>query len=326
MRRIGIVIFGVALLINYPAYADSCLETGATPNTWYDQSHDYLSQKFCEPAAWFDNFFSNDRSDDERRAGSFVRWRNEFVFSEDRQTPKLRTQLSANITLPRLTRRLHLLLMREDEDETSSTLTDNTQPNPTNPNDSLSFQRQQLNLALRYDLHSEPLSHFSISGGVRGGTPLKTFARGRYRYTHPLSDKLWARFTETLYWKNLDGFGETSRIDLERQISDDTLLRWSNSATFSELSQGLDLNSELALLHQLSEKSALSVMLGAWAHTLPVAFDTAALSLRYRRNFYRRWLFYEFEPVVSWQANEEGRREFVPAATLRLEVQFERIK
>ncbi|CAK0766129.1 conserved hypothetical protein [Gammaproteobacteria bacterium] len=294
------------------------------PKTWYDQSHAYLSKKFCEPAAWFDNFFSNERSDEERGAGSFVRWRNEFSFA-NRDGSAIRSQLSAKIELPNLNKRLHLLLFREDEDDTISMLTDNPKSSfTTNSADTSISQRNRLNLGLRYNFSEGVLSHFSLSGGVRAGTPLKPFVKGRYRHTQPLSEKSLARFTETVYWKNIDGFGETSHIDLEHQLTKENLLRWSNHATISELSRGVDLGSELSLLHQINERKAISFNIGAWGYTQPATFDSVTINTRFRHNIYRGWFFYEIEPAISWPRDEQGKRNSVSTITFRFEVQFER--
>ncbi|CAK0765898.1 hypothetical protein CCP3SC1_470002 [Gammaproteobacteria bacterium] len=304
-----------------------CSEGELAADTWYDRGHDYLSQKFCEPALWFDNFFSDKRSDEERSAGSFVRWRNNFRFAKGDNT--MDSQLSANITLPHAEQRLHLLLMREDEDDPLA-IPGNVKVNKpatttNNLTDITNSQTHRTQLGLRYDFNDDRLSHLSLSGGMHAGTPLQPFVKGRYRYTNILSSDYLARFTETVYWKNLEGFSETSRFDLEHRLTPDTLIRWSNSVMFSEITRGAELGSELSLFHQLSTKSALAVNLGAWGYTKPTAtLSTVVLSTRYRRNFYRSWLFYEIEPELGWPLDEQGERKSVPAITFRLEVQFER--
>jgi len=309
----------------------SCGDTTQTSDSWYDRGHDYLSQKFCEPAVWFDNFFSDERSDEERGAGSFVRLRNNFRFSKGNAV--MSNQLSANVTLPNLRKRLHLFLMREDEDESTSALSNGLSRNTSVRSDSslnkfsdtVDSQSRQSQLGLRYDLSDDRFKHFSLTGGVRAGTPLQPFVKGRYRYTKPLGSDQLVRFTETAYWKNLEGFGAISRLDLEQQLTHTTLARWSNRVTFSEISRGAELLSELSLLHQISVKSAVAVSLGAWGHTLPsTMLDTIVLTTRYRRNFYRRWLFYEIEPELGWPKDTIGGHKSVQAIVFRLEVQFDR--
>jgi hypothetical protein len=44
---------------------------------------------------------------------------------------------------------------------------------------------------------------------------------------------------------------------------------------------------------------------------------------KYRRNIYRPWLFLELVPETNWRREVTGIREFVPAFTVRLEINSE---
>jgi hypothetical protein len=44
---------------------------------------------------------------------------------------------------------------------------------------------------------------------------------------------------------------------------------------------------------------------------------------KYRRNIYRPWLFLELVPETNWQRDVTGKRELVPAFTVRLEINSE---
>jgi len=52
-----------------------------------------------------------------------------------------------------------------------------------------------------------------------------------------------------------------------------------------------------------------------------IAHDYQVLA-RYRRNVWRKWLFLEGEPEISWPMNEEESRHPVWGATLRVEILF----
>ena len=47
-----------------------------------DRAFDYLNTKFCQPAIWFDSFFVDDRIEEDARAGTVIRWYNDFSFYE----------------------------------------------------------------------------------------------------------------------------------------------------------------------------------------------------------------------------------------------------
>ena len=113
--------------------------------------------------------------------------------------------------------------------------------------------------------------------------------------------------------------------NMKKQIRKDQLLRWSNNFIFSETSRGIELGSEISLLNQFSERSAISYNVGAWGYTLPTTtLDSIRLSTRYRRGFYRPWLFYEIEPEFDWLRNDQGDYKKQPAISFRIEIQFER--
>src|SRR5690625_6907435 len=41
----------------------SCRQEREQPQGWLDSTHSYLSKRLCEPAAWFDGFFGDTRTD-----------------------------------------------------------------------------------------------------------------------------------------------------------------------------------------------------------------------------------------------------------------------
>jgi hypothetical protein len=52
--------------------------------------------------------------------------------------------------------------------------------------------------------------------------------------------------------------------------------------------------------------------------------DNYRVGTRYRRNFYRPWLFFEIEPEVTWPKKVDGHREPLFATTFLIEFQFGR--
>ncbi len=93
-----------------PCYSQSQME-GAI-----DQAFDYLNTKFCQPAIWFDNFFVDDRVEDDARAGTIVRLYNDFSYYE-KEGFKYRANLNARLHLPGVTKRLKLILDSTGEDD-----------------------------------------------------------------------------------------------------------------------------------------------------------------------------------------------------------------
>jgi hypothetical protein len=90
----------------------TCAELTSESDAWYDVTHTFLSTQFCEPAAWFDDFFSSPRLEDEVRPGSRVRWRNDFVQKEYKGVIHV-TTLTAKFRLPKAKKSLHLVFEGE---------------------------------------------------------------------------------------------------------------------------------------------------------------------------------------------------------------------
>jgi hypothetical protein len=79
----------------------------------------------------------------------------------------------------------------------------------------------------------------------------------------------------------------------------------------------------LALLRELSNKSAASLMGGIYGNTISSSvIQNYRLLARYRRNFLREWLFFEVEPEITWPVEANGSRHETLAVILRLEVVF----
>ncbi|HAR32140.1 MAG TPA: hypothetical protein DCR65_11480, partial [Gammaproteobacteria bacterium] len=60
----------------------SCRDQEDRPDSWLDRTHSYLNQRLCEPAAWFDGFFGDDRALEETPVGTFFRLRNEVRWDQ----------------------------------------------------------------------------------------------------------------------------------------------------------------------------------------------------------------------------------------------------
>jgi hypothetical protein len=132
----------------------------------------------------------------------------------------------------------------------------------------------------------------------------------------------------TPFWQDHIGFGVTPQLDFGHTFSRDYIFLWANSATMFEKRTGFLWGTEVSLSHILSPVSAIGVAVGATGATHPslVAdrFNLAAnyykVTVKYRRNIYRPWLFLELVPETNWRREEAAKREIIPAFTVRLEI------
>lgn len=291
-----------------------CRDEAERPASWLDRSHSYISERLCEPAAWFDGFFGDARSFEETPIGTFIRIRNSAQWDEhDGWSHGLRVR--ASILLPRVSDRFRLLISRDED--LSGELPDET---------SLGGGSDRTRLGLRFIASERSRSQLDFDASIRlGGGGLNPELNTRYRYVHGFSEHTLARATQTGFWQREDGFGTTSRLDWEWLPSRDGLLRWTGQGTYSEASEGVDWRSSVVAFRQLDTRSAIRAEVGSFGYTRP-SFEVEEyfVALRYRRQFFRRWLYYELQPEHAWPLDEvTGKRRADWRFTLTLEIQFE---
>lgn len=302
--------------LSQPVDYDPCMGEKGYRESWIDRTHAYLTKKICEPAVWFDNFFGDKRTIDEGRPTSNIRWRNDFRWIEaDGVT--YRNRIRINLRLPRLSQRLRFIIAGENEEDELDPVFDRGLTRDEDDDDDRLFA------GLSYDLRDTSRYKLSLGGGIKISSSLDPFVRLRYRYTYPLGRYSLARLTQTVFWRNDDGFGERTRIDLERMLTPVSMVRWSSSGLYSEESDGLEWDTGMTLFYQLSPKRAASGGFGMAGITDPNRIvETYAVNLRYRQNIFRPWFFYELRPGVSWPKDDDWNAEL--SFVLRIEIYFER--
>ena len=322
-----ILIFCSVIFFQAASFAESknkdpCQASAKVSDKWYDIYHAFLSTKFCEPAVAFDNFFGDDRSLEEELPGNFVRWRNEFVWNESDRLA-FHTGLRAKVRLPQISQRLKLIIEGDHDDDFANPLGDLPQGSTAEDQPLPDRELSDSTVGLQYDIQSERHHKTSFDVRVKTRLPLQLHSNFKYRYTHPFGNHYLFRFTETLYWKEWEGFGETSRFDLEKLVNPRTLGRGSVSFTFSEISQGVDWKTSLGFSHKISAPAGLRVDLVTSGITRPNTLVTNyGIITKYRRNMFRKWFFFEFIPEVNWPRDEKGHYEGVTTLTLRFDIQF----
>lgn len=294
----------------------SCRDDQGRPQSWLDRTHAYLSRKLCEPAAWFDGFFGDPRALEETPVGSFFRLRNSLIWDESEDFGH-DARLSANISLPRISDRVRLLISSDD-----------VIGGDANDDDIYrgAGEEDQTRLGLRVPLGDRDNAQFDLDGTVKVNTSgLNPRLRARGRFTRPLTKTTLVRWTQNVFWEREDGFGTSSRADWEWLPDYLTLLRLTGQGRVSEASDGIDWRTALVGFRQLDQRTAIRSEIGGFGRTDP-EFEAEEwfVNFRFRRTFLRDWLFYELQPEYAWPLEEKsGRRRSDWRFILTLEIQFE---
>lgn len=301
---------GLALAVG-PAGA----ETEAEEN-WLDYSVHGVGETLDAGANWFDRFFGDERDAEETDAVVHLRLIQDLRFESRNETtydPKFRLQ----VKLPRLQRKARLVIEGGTEE---GRLSDSEVPLPTG---AATGATSASGANLRFDVLDQAMKKLSFSAGFRLN-PLATKLRTRYREAWRYDEDWLTRLAGTGYWDSLDGFGADLRGDIEHALPDGDMLRWSNYGLLSEISNGVEWSSEFTYFYRDSSHRAIAFDAGVFGQTQPgFQVNTYRVRTRYRRNFYRPWLFYEVIPEVYWSQDDGGGgRDINTALFLRLEILF----
>jgi len=273
-----------------------------------DSAYHYLNTKFCQPAIWFDSFFMDERSSKYAQtddAGSMLRWYNDFSMVEN-EGLAYKSRLAARFYLPNVSRKLKLVFESDDDDSRLGVL-------------SKESKQTQSSLGLRYDLYSKKRSSFNLKVTLRPGI------EARYRYTYPFSEQTSARFTQKIYQKN-KVTGESTQLDIDHTITPIFLFRWANFSTFATDLQGFEAGTGFTLYQFISPTQALSYQTSLTGRNKPYHYiSNSHISVTYRQNILRKWLFYEIIPEINWNKGADTMREQELMITLRVEVLFKNI-
>lgn len=281
------------------------------PPNLFDQGQILMSRYLTSISSGIDSFFvdvffADDVLDDEVPGSRLLLGiQTKRVFGEGVVYEPV---LNLKLDLPHTNKRLKLLLESElDETEQSSDLLTTT-------------ESVQYSTALRIILGETKRWKFTWDNGIRIDLPLNPFSRVRARRKFNLGE--WeGRFTQEIFWFNHDGFGERSRLSLARPMDIDLLLRWDANYTYLLDNNYFTLSHVLGLYQELSEKDAVAYQIGLSGNTIGSDQVQEYFSrIRYRRNLYKKWMFFELAPDIRYIKSNAFRPS--PGLLARFEILF----
>ena len=315
----------VAVLLSMPVYAEEVPpETSAKESPapliplpsldTMDAPRDYLSGQFTGLIGKVDRFFGDDRHYQESNASVLQLDLTRVTGYNGDGMYVLSGR--AKLDLPNTEERLHLTI-ESDPDQNLSTDQSRTQQQTTKRS-----TMQSIAAALRFEQTGNERWHFSTDAGLKfQGLETTPFARVRGSVGEVFG--LWhAKATETVFWFNTLGTGETTQFDLERLISEPLLFRATSNATWLHERQNFDLRQDFSLFHTWDERNALLYQASAYGISKPQTHVTDyVLLVSYRYRLHRDWLFFELDPQLHFPAE----RQFRPsqALVMRLEMLFD---
>jgi hypothetical protein len=279
-----------------------------------------LAVTACASSAWLDGLFGDQFHYQEYRdtRGSVSVG---TLWSEyDGFDPRLRARI--RLQLPQWDERVSAFAGRVGEDDYISDTEGEFDALPTRIFGG--FEDESVLLGLGYSSPERTGNDFDAGVGVRVDLPLDPYARARYEIVRTFAEQYVFRIRETGFWQNSEGFGSTTRFNIDRAISDRFLLRWNNLGKYTEETEGVEWFSEVTLFQRLSDRTGI-----AWQNHISGATDAEVPLARYgaraimRRQMTPEWLFLELRLGVSWPREKIWeRRERSIEGGVAFEMQF----
>jgi len=303
-----------------PGPITACKEIKPERDKVLDRVRRTLAVTACASSAWLDSMFG-----DQFYYDAYLNTRGSLsvgtLWSEyDGFDPRLRARV--RLQLPQWDQRISAFAGRVGEDDYISDTEGEFNALPTRQFGGL--EDESVLVGLGYSSPDRTGNDFDAGVGVRVDLPLDPYARARYEIVRTFAEHYVFRARETVFWQNSEGFGSTTRFNIDRALSDRFLVRWNNLAKYTEETQGVELFSEVTLFQRLNDRTGI-----AWQNYVTGASDAEVDLQRFgaraimRRQMTPSWLFLEVRAGVGWpRMKEEEKREASIEAGIAFEMQF----
>ncbi|MDY6944173.1 MAG: hypothetical protein SXG53_00520 [Pseudomonadota bacterium] len=279
-----------------------------------------LTVTACASSAWLDGLFGDQIHYDDYHATYGTATVGGLWSDYDGFDPRLRFR--ARLQLPQWDERVSAFAGRVGEDDYISDTEGDFYALPTRQFGTL--EEESVLLGLGYSSPERTGNDFDAGVGVRVDWPLDPYARARYEIVRAFNERYVFSARETVFWQNTEGFGTTTRINLDRVISERFLLRWSNLGKYTEETLGLEWYSQVTLFQSIGLRTGL-----AWQAQIEGATDNEVqltrnvVGLIMRRQLTPEWLILELRGGVAWPRRRlSEEREASPEVGIAFEMQF----
>lgn len=293
------------------AFEPDSAENAPYPSTEYDtvdRAHRTISENINSAARWIDSFFDDERFIAED-ATTKLRLRESVFLEHDERRPEYKTKVSLSLKIPRTKHKLRVFLAsEEDTDKTPDTLFNRVESSA-----------ETSAAGVQFFAKASRKRNISLTTGIEIDSA-EFFIGPRFRRTFEF-DSWNLVFTQRVRWFTSKGWEATTRFDYERLLSERLFFRNTLDGRWRENDDGYLYEIRPSLVQQLHSKKAIEYQWNNLFKTKPNhRLDSSIVLVRYRRNLWRKWLFYEINPQLAFRNGED----FEPKAgvTFQIEVVF----
>ena len=279
-----------------------------------------LTVTACASSAWLDSLFGDQIRYEEYRETTGTVSTGALWSRYDGFDPRLRFRV--RLQMPQWDERISAFAGRVGEEDYISDTEGDFKALPTRQFGGL--EEESVLVGLGYSSPKRTGNDFDAGVGVRVDLPLDPYARARYEVVRAFAEHYVVSARETVFWQNSEGFGTTTRVNLDRALSDNLLLRWSTLGKYTEETLGVEWYTQLTLFQRLNERTGLAWQAqieGATDNEVPLTRNAVRLIMRRQLNW--DWLFLELRGGVGWPRRKLTEdRKASPEIGIALEMQF----
>ncbi len=293
--------------------------------SYIDFKRDYLSDKFADFASGIDSFFGTDRNFQETNKS--VLQIDATQVTQEGNTPTIGLSFKAKFHLPNAQKRLHLLLeSNPDQNLPGQTLGQQLQQQQTSLFREVSTP-DSYGAALRFGNSEEDPLQLNVDGGLKADNgkefytySIHPFARSSASYIYPMN-LVQLKATESAFWFNSTGLGETTLLEIDHKITDKVLFRATSGITFLVNNEADTYHQDFAIFDTIDKEKSLLYQITANGVSRPASeFNEYVALVLYRRRVHQDWVFLEINPQLHYPKinNFQLNSELI----LRLEFMF----
>lgn len=261
-----------------------------------DKIHGTLSEQLIFISDRIDNFFVEERMEHEGSRSRVVL--SYLVTFTESEQPLSEYLIRARLNFPKTQRKLKLVVE-------SSVGLDNEAVDGEVSRDLINAEdNAQYSTALQFVFTESELWRVSTSAGMRFSTPLDPFVRLRLR-RHFFNQEWIFRIIETLFWYELEGFGESTEFNAERKLNDEFYFKSASKLAASEDNSDVSFTQKFSVFQRLQDKKAMAYSIGMESNVNhPATVSRYYTNVAFRHNFYKEWAFYEIVPELSFPRDD----------------------
>lgn len=267
-----------------------------------ESTQELLGLNINRVANRIDLFFADQRADDEL-ARSLIRLRRRYEVRENNMMTD-ETQFRFNIRLPSLQEKFRFQFQNRKKDQ---------KPKAVRKGDTIIIPPDPNKLNTDWQFRSDI--------GVNASIPPQIFSRGRLRKNWQTWQVIH-RLSNEIAWYSDRNWEEISTLDSDLPLAENLLLRFRNLVDWKMSLENFSTSHGPSILQRLSDNDALSYgpSLSTLIQNNVWFLSNYRISMTYRRNLYKQWLFADVTPGLDFPKLEGFRRS--PFILLQLEALF----